>query len=345
MYSLVRWSYRKLTSRPKRTIAIFGIEDAGKTALMDCFSCMFRQMVYDLVPTMGQQFTSFVSKSIQFDVLDFCGVRTFRSTWNYFCEDLSAFVYVVDSSTCQGYSRLCESLSAVQNLIQTPEASTLPFILVFSKCDTSPAHHAADDGATGVADWIRFIAGCPPSVRIVFCSSKSFCQSQPALTVDLSAQMTLDSRLPEAHDDEHRQPNGSTEPSLSAAAASPASTLEKQDDLVHVTIHVRNQESEDVSIHLDVSEDLGPDIEKQPDSSSPLDFSSPAPVDAQKHIHQISSSSSFSSSAAQTPLPQSVSFVQTAYHNLRDRCLNSPDLAVSDGGIDSLLSAIHLCIK
>lgn len=139
MYSLIRYFYRRMISKPKRRIVTLGLDGAGKTNLLLALDAKFNPdpansavSVPAGIPTLGQNVFAFSFSSITYDWVDVGGLQSFRPSWKHFVKDADAIVFLVDVSTPERWD---EAAAELGKLIRDPGMANAPVFVVGNKAD------------------------------------------------------------------------------------------------------------------------------------------------------------------------------------------------------------------
>jgi ADP-ribosylation factor-like protein 13B len=119
------------------TIALFGLDNAGKTCLMRSLAGDFH---FDAVPTVGLSQETFLYNDIRLHVYDLGGESSFRNVWRSFFAEIWGFIYVVDASDP---GRFQESSDALNEMLSHKMMRNKPFIVVANKQDKRGAVSAS----------------------------------------------------------------------------------------------------------------------------------------------------------------------------------------------------------
>lgn len=147
----------------KITVAIFGIDNAGKTALL---SAMGGQIDADTQPTVGFSPTQFQTDRYDICIFDLGGAKNFRGIWTHYFHDCHACIYVVDSSDA---SRLPESSAVFKDVVNHKFMQGKPVLVFANKKDKVNGQRSAESiveealrvkEATAAATPVRIIATC-----------------------------------------------------------------------------------------------------------------------------------------------------------------------------------------
>ncbi|MBN1330060.1 MAG: GTP-binding protein [Candidatus Heimdallarchaeota archaeon] len=124
------------------TIGIVGIDNAGKTTIIDVFA---KQKLTKTIPTVGVNLEHFEFTEIgfNFNVLDMGGQKNFRLLWVDYLNTVDLAIYVIDSSDNE---RLEESLSEFQKMLVLTEANDIPILILLNKIDLPNSISALEIG-------------------------------------------------------------------------------------------------------------------------------------------------------------------------------------------------------
>lgn len=113
------------------TIGIVGIDNAGKTTIIDLFS---EQKLVKTIPTVGVNLEQMSFSEIDFDlnVLDMGGQKNFRLLWVDYLNTVDVVLYVIDASD---FERLDETLHEFQKMLVLTEVSSIPILILLNKVD------------------------------------------------------------------------------------------------------------------------------------------------------------------------------------------------------------------
>lgn len=113
------------------TVGFVGIDNAGKTTIIDIFS---QQKLVRTIPTVGINLEQISFSEIDFDlhVLDMGGQKNFRLLWVDYLNTVDVILYVIDSSD---HERLEETLNELRKMLVLTEASAVPILLLLNKID------------------------------------------------------------------------------------------------------------------------------------------------------------------------------------------------------------------
>jgi Arf/Sar family protein len=115
----------------KVTIAVLGLDNAGKTALI---AAMGGSPDPNTTPTVGYSPSMFTTDKYEICVFDLGGGKNFRGIWTHYYHDLHGVVYVVDSADT---ARLQESADVFKDLIAHPRVEGKPLLVFANKSDAA----------------------------------------------------------------------------------------------------------------------------------------------------------------------------------------------------------------
>lgn len=148
MFSLVQGFYEELTYVPERPIALLGVENAGKSSVLEWMKVLFslkapppnpvpRPTSLDKISsTVGLNVAKLRTSSEKMLVWDLGGVKALRPIWERYVEDAEAVVWVIDSSDTDRMQDSCETL---KNLVARPHLKHSPLLVLANKQDLKTA--------------------------------------------------------------------------------------------------------------------------------------------------------------------------------------------------------------
>ncbi|CUG94375.1 ADP-ribosylation factor-like protein, putative [Bodo saltans] len=144
----------------KMTVAIFGIDNAGKTALL---SAMGGQVDAETQPTVGFSPTQFQTDKYDICIFDLGGAKNFRGIWTHYFHDCHAVIYVVDASDTE---RLGESAQVFQSVVGHKFMEGKPILVFANKKDKVPAGQSAESIAE-VALSLKSVVPSTTPLRVI----------------------------------------------------------------------------------------------------------------------------------------------------------------------------------
>lgn len=124
------------------TLGFVGIDNAGKTTIIDIFS---KQKLTRTIPTVGVNLEQIGFSEIDFDVniLDMGGQKHFRLLWVDYLNTVDAILYVIDSSD---HERLAETLNEFRKMLVLTEVNAVPILVLLNKTDLPNSMNGMDIG-------------------------------------------------------------------------------------------------------------------------------------------------------------------------------------------------------
>ncbi|KAF2797166.1 ARF/SAR superfamily [Melanomma pulvis-pyrius CBS 109.77] len=156
MYHLFKSIYLHATSKEEYSILLLGLDNAGKTTLLEQIKATFSAQHPNLktVPTVGQNVTT-VSlpppyPSIYLKIWDVGGQHSLRKLWDSYYTSCHAIVFVIDSSDVgsatladlstdtgreEEHGRLDECRLVLESVLQNEDAEGVPILVLANKQD------------------------------------------------------------------------------------------------------------------------------------------------------------------------------------------------------------------
>ncbi|PAA51236.1 hypothetical protein BOX15_Mlig007054g1, partial [Macrostomum lignano] len=128
---------KKKNANKEITLAIFGIDNAGKTTTTKSI----RGDSLEVCPTMGFDLIEFSLDSYNVSMYDIGGSGNLRSIWNNYLSEIHGLVYVVDSCDAD---RLDETRATLAGLLQNELIQGKPVLLLANKQDSAEAMDEAE---------------------------------------------------------------------------------------------------------------------------------------------------------------------------------------------------------
>jgi Arf/Sar family protein len=113
------------------TLAIFGLDNAGKTALL---AAMGGEVDTNTTPTVGFSPLSFEDEKHEICIFDLGGGKNFRGIWSHYFHDCHAIIYAIDSSDA---SRFAESADALNEVMRSKYVKGKPILVYSNKKDVA----------------------------------------------------------------------------------------------------------------------------------------------------------------------------------------------------------------
>ncbi|ODV90857.1 hypothetical protein CANCADRAFT_112103 [Tortispora caseinolytica NRRL Y-17796] len=180
MYHLAKSVYLNLTRTDEYTILILGLDNAGKTTLLERIKSDFggSRMPSATVPTIGQNVAKVTVDGVKLKLRDVGGQEALRSMWINHYATCHGMVFVVDSTDQE---RIQECINELISIADHEDLEGVPILMLANKQDLDSsleieqikeifnpvaAHLSARDsrvlpisaltgeGVTGAAQWI-----------------------------------------------------------------------------------------------------------------------------------------------------------------------------------------------
>lgn len=117
----------------KLTVAVLGLENAGKTTLI---SALGGEIITQTCPTVGFAPVHFYTEEEDICLFDLGGASNFRGVWVHYYADCHGIVYVIDSAADE--EGLKESLRVLKEVLSHPYMKGKPVLIVANKKDLKP---------------------------------------------------------------------------------------------------------------------------------------------------------------------------------------------------------------
>lgn len=147
MFSLVQGFYEELTYVPERPVALLGVEDSGKSSILEWLKLYFPSTrkpkverpssLQKITPTVGLNVAKLRLQNERLLVWDLGGARALRPIWERYIDEAQAVIWVVDSTDNE---RMVESRDALKKLISSrPHLKHSPLLVFANKQDLENA--------------------------------------------------------------------------------------------------------------------------------------------------------------------------------------------------------------
>ncbi|KAF2277217.1 ARF/SAR superfamily [Westerdykella ornata] len=156
MYHLFKSLYLHATSKEEYSILLLGLDNAGKTTLLEQLRALFSPSLHpnlNTVPTVGQNVATIElppPQSLYLKIWDVGGQHSLRGLWQSYYASCHAIVFVIDStdvgdadiatlSTEAGrgeeMGRLEECRAVLEDVLQNEDAAGVPILVLANKQD------------------------------------------------------------------------------------------------------------------------------------------------------------------------------------------------------------------
>ncbi|GMH35341.1 hypothetical protein BSKO_03209 [Bryopsis sp. KO-2023] len=131
--ALINW-LRRLFLRKEMELSLIGLQNAGKTSLVDVLSSGdFKE---DMIPTVGFNMRKVSKGGVVIKLWDLGGQPRFRGMWERYCRGVQAIVFVVDAADTDSIDDATRELHA---LLERPSLTNIPVLVVGNKIDINDA--------------------------------------------------------------------------------------------------------------------------------------------------------------------------------------------------------------
>ena len=137
MFSLIAGFVRWLFEKTEVNILILGLDNAGKTTLLEQSKSIFapnqrRIPAGKIPPTVGLNIARFETNNVKVLIWDLGGQVSLRTIWKHYYDEAHAIIYVVDSSD---QSRLSEVREALEGVTAHEALLEVPVLIAANKQD------------------------------------------------------------------------------------------------------------------------------------------------------------------------------------------------------------------
>ena len=155
MYHLVKSLYLHATSKEEYSILLLGLDNAGKTTLLEQIKALYashdapHEPHLNTVPTVGQNVSIVELKDCYLRIWDVGGQHSLRGLWQSYYDSCHAIVFVVDSTDIgdgdighladskkdENEGRLGECKLVLESILGHHSASGVPILVLANKQD------------------------------------------------------------------------------------------------------------------------------------------------------------------------------------------------------------------
>mmetsp|Transcript_27973 Transcript_27973/g.59450 ORF Transcript_27973/g.59450 Transcript_27973/m.59450 type:complete len:194 (-) Transcript_27973:34-615(-) len=139
MFSLLAGFYSWLTEQEERRMVILGIDNAGKTTMLEQLKAAFGLPALapeKVVPTIGMNIGKIKVDGVQAVLWDLGGQLSLRSLWHNYFAEVEGIMFLIDS---QDRARMVEAKEALYGILRHPELAGVPLLVVANKQDMAEA--------------------------------------------------------------------------------------------------------------------------------------------------------------------------------------------------------------
>ena len=145
MFSLISGAINWYFSKIEVKILVLGLDNAGKTTFLESLKLLHttgkekaKGIPLDrILPTIGLNMGRLQAHGCDVTLWDLGGQQSFRSIWDKYYDDAEIIIYVFDSAD---EDRFDEAIRTLNSLLEHPQASKLPVLILGNKCDLPLAH-------------------------------------------------------------------------------------------------------------------------------------------------------------------------------------------------------------
>ena len=155
MYHLVKSLYLHATSKEEYSILLLGLDNAGKTTLLEQIKALYashdtpHEPHLNTVPTVGQNVSVIELKDCYLRIWDVGGQHSLRGLWQSYYDSCHAIVFVVDSTDIgdadvtrleeskkeESEGRLDECKLVLESILSHQSTSGVPILVLANKQD------------------------------------------------------------------------------------------------------------------------------------------------------------------------------------------------------------------
>ncbi|CDS06932.1 Putative ADP-ribosylation factor like protein1 [Lichtheimia ramosa] len=140
MYTLLSGLYRYLTRKEEYYVLIIGLDNAGKTTLLERIKSIFIGVPglapERIAPTVGLNIGRVDIKSSRINFWDLGGQQDLQSIWERYYPECHGIVFVVDSTDSK---RLEECRDTFERIITNDQVEGVPILMLANKQDVDGA--------------------------------------------------------------------------------------------------------------------------------------------------------------------------------------------------------------
>merc|ERR1711907_29653 len=98
MGGLLEFSMGIFSSKTKVKVVVIGLDNAGKTTILQQLSEEHKGNLQEVTPTVGFTTERFEHGDCEFEAIDMSGQSRYRTLWEHYYEDAQGIIFVVDST-------------------------------------------------------------------------------------------------------------------------------------------------------------------------------------------------------------------------------------------------------
>jgi ADP-ribosylation factor related protein 1 len=136
MYHLAKGVYASLTRREEYSVLILGLDNAGKTTLLERLKTEYSETKGlspdKIAPTVGQNVGHIKKNGVLLKIWDLGGQESLRTLWESYYSEAHAVVFVVDSTDRE---RIEQCKTALDSIVSSESIEGTPILMLANKQD------------------------------------------------------------------------------------------------------------------------------------------------------------------------------------------------------------------
>lgn len=136
MYTLTSGIYKQLTEKEEYFVIILGLDNAGKTTLLERIKMIYMKSKGlrpdQIGPTVGLNVGKVDVNGSRLNFWDLGGQRQLQSIWSKYYEDCHGLIFVVDSTDT---TRIEECRQTMEKVVQNEIIEGIPILMLANKQD------------------------------------------------------------------------------------------------------------------------------------------------------------------------------------------------------------------
>ena len=133
--SVTEW-FRSLFWKQEMELTLVGLQNSGKTTLVNVIANGTVGYNEDMIPTVGFNMKKVTKGNVTIKLWDIGGQPRFRSMWERYCRGVNAIVYVVDAADSEKFEATKKEL---HELLSKPPLAEIPLLVLGNKNDLPTA--------------------------------------------------------------------------------------------------------------------------------------------------------------------------------------------------------------
>ncbi|KNC85539.1 hypothetical protein SARC_02300 [Sphaeroforma arctica JP610] len=149
MYTLTKGSYKYLFQKDEYYVVVIGMDNAGKSTLVERFKATYNKNYRGFRPetitqTIGLNVARFGVSSVKLVLWDLGGQQDLHSIWEKYFAEAHGIIYVIDAADRQS---LDQSRLAYNKMLQNADLADIPLLILVNKLDVPDPVPLADINA------------------------------------------------------------------------------------------------------------------------------------------------------------------------------------------------------